>query len=203
MKTFKLLQWYPSLDPTILKVGDTISRIDSDAFYTKGLYHIPYTEVENNPSFWQEVKQIPEYRVVSVKSKTGTPSTRFNPDTNQVIWDTDTTPKWWDINNFLNSPDFDIYSVERFSDGVKFTVGDIVQHYSMDSDRGIITKILPSKYSDNFTIYYTGVHHGRMYNFSTITNRVLHLKGTPIYIEGGHCLGTIDNGVLKISKYAL
>ncbi len=200
MRTFKLLQWYPSLDPTILKIGDTVTRIDSDAFYTKGLYHIPYTEVETNPSFWQDVTP---FRVVAVKSKTGLPSTRFNPDTNQVIWDIDSEPQWKDINEFLNSPDFDIYSVERFSDGEKFTIGDIVQHYSMDSDRGIITKILPSKYSDSFSIYYTGVHQGEMYNFHNTTDSVLHLKGTPIYIDGGHCLGTIDNGVLKISKYAL
>lgn len=60
MKKYKLLKWYPCLSKEI-KVGDEAEFSLSESYYytvksAKG-FTIPASHVENNPEFWEEVKE--------------------------------------------------------------------------------------------------------------------------------------------------
>lgn len=124
MKTYKLIQKYPSL-PNDWEVGMEVGQGDRgvqggfspcNAKYSD-FKRIPLDEVINNPNYWEELKQ-KEFQILSVRLKTS-----------GFIID---SPLFRLVSND-NFKSHIIQSVKRVSDSKVFTIGDIVVRHKDDN----------------------------------------------------------------------
>ena len=110
MKKYRLIKTYlnsPSLG----------AEVEEQFFSKCNLEH------ENFSEFWEEVVE-KEYEILSLCSSDGNISDRYKDG--KVMWTTDDSPKFYDIENILNKGEHTIHSVKRLSDNEIFTVGDKV-----------------------------------------------------------------------------
>ena len=122
-KKYKLLKKYPSLPSTweegmIVGVGDRHWGFSPESLK---YYHriIGNDEVENNPEFWEKVK---EYEVLSFKYDDII--FNYNPKAdNACSWKSSVGDWFW--RSLPN--DAKILSIKRLSDGEIFTIGDAIQ----------------------------------------------------------------------------
>lgn len=129
---YKLKKWYPSLSKDI-KVGD-IAVESNDILsgillpkYEIGDAIITEDEVRDNPEFWEEVVER-KYKILSFKRDNHTTLANIQKNgrymyADMYTYDTDGCP----LDDILGSPRWNIYSIERISDGKKFTIGDKVK----------------------------------------------------------------------------
>lgn len=119
MKKFKLIKRYPGL-PDIYKEGMAVKLYPEN----RNIYYpidnrsgVHKNEVENNPEFWEKVKE-KTFEILKVRrKKDGHIQEYLNIMCNNCIND------MWEI-----------YSVKRLSDGEVFTIGDLVTYdYKKDS----------------------------------------------------------------------
>lgn len=124
---YKLLKWYPSL-PNWFKVGTVVIKDrNSNAFIyyiTSSGYEIKVNEVENNPEFWEEVKE-KVYRNLIFKSTEDGYEWQQCGDTKLVNRCGDEI--------LYDSTIHYLYSVERLKDNHRFTIGDVIEFYHHSS----------------------------------------------------------------------
>ena len=100
---------------------------------------------------------------------------------------------------------WEIYSVERVSDGKVFTLGDRVNHKDDSRDCGVITKFdhtfkMPGKYSKDISVVFTGLNYHtastQKYNYRNCLSVLRHSEGIKQYTleEICTCIGNIGSG---------
>ena len=135
MRAYKLKKWYPSLCKTWLT--GTIVQKDKDGYYQSDYFHsnvntdedhlgIYWSEVENNPEFWEEIVE-KTFEIIKLictsDSSNGKPS-EFYKD-GMVKWGNGKDGEEYNyITDLLETGDYSIYSVKRLSDNEIFTIGD-------------------------------------------------------------------------------
>jgi len=134
-KKYKLRRWYPSL-PNGIKEGDEVWRPQSkgckefwgyttDKLCMSGT-SISVKEVENNPKFWEEIKE-KNYKILSFKDKLNTG--RIYRSQSNGLYTVDCNKILYDEDQLLRDANVTIHSVKRVSDNKIFTVGDKVKHW--------------------------------------------------------------------------
>lgn len=134
VKQYKLLKWYPSL-PKRWEAGMLVGQGDRTATFADyspcsskyGSYRISCFEVQDNPEFWEEIKE-KEYEVLSLRLY-GIYLTRGYAETTLrsnglYLNDKDNNKEglYTLEKSFENG--FNIYSIRRISDGEVLTIGD-------------------------------------------------------------------------------
>lgn len=158
MKKYKLKKWYPSLLKE-MKVGDEV--LFDGKFYTMRIGNsntnigLSRGEVENNPEFWEGVKN-EDYEILSLSFKRSE-----RPEIRSVQGYGD------DYIEALLKCDNTIYSIKRLSDAEIFSIGDKITVLGSDMDLEKINKIetnkrgTPCLFTDSFS------NHGL--NFMKVT----------------------------------
>ena len=140
MKKFKLIKKYPSIHEE-MNEGDVVT-LGADGFYLPEgispiisfIYGYKKEEIENNPEFWEEVKDYEILEIIASPSmwttlsvKTWSPTNTHGISLDNMLYN----------GNCVESGDFFIYSVKRLSDGEIFTVGKDELSFA----KGVITEI--------------------------------------------------------------
>lgn len=134
---YKVIKLYPDCK---FKIGDILKPIHN--YYTTGIWNY-YNNPSVFPEFFEEIIEIEKnYEVLSYKHKnTGhTISKRKNG----LFLSSVNTENigYFCESNYINSPNHEIYSIRRISDGEIFTIGDKIIHKNpVRYPIGIITKL--------------------------------------------------------------
>lgn len=130
MKKYELIKTYPNSLP----IGTIVKKDSLGQYVTENVHIFQREDVEDFPEFWQE---IPEFKILKFIDKISNLSQNKNLKIYNVLSDNNLLLDWPDYEGITTNPGamsveeailkdspYDIYSIQRTSDGEIFTVGD-------------------------------------------------------------------------------
>jgi hypothetical protein len=156
---YRLKKWYPSLPNAWKYYNEEVLVTKRGLHYIGNMTKLGHTEVENNPEYWEPIKER-NYQIVQLRFKNNTPY-------NIVSLSQEST-------HARVKNGHKIHSVKRLSDGEIFTVGDTVTY----DHQGKWVKPFVIKY---FSIEYNQLRAYARQEYCSITSSMFKKVEQPLF----------------------